>query len=129
MDTSQSDKWNVIKTPWFYSALILFIVHQILQWGLRISIPFADNYLDPFLFLPIVLGAYLQERRLFLKNESFTLDNFQLIGISIILCVVVEVVFPLINTEYTFDLFDFVAYGLGGLYFKCKINSKFIVES
>lgn len=129
MQTTKSDKWNVIKSPWYYYALVLFIIHQLLQLGFQINIPFLDNYLDPFLFIPIVLGLYLQERRLILKNDGFTFDKFKLIVLSLLLCIIVEVIFPLINPGYTFDLYDFVAYYAGAIYFNYKINRKFIVES
>ncbi|MBK7427215.1 MAG: hypothetical protein IPI60_09375 [Saprospiraceae bacterium] len=128
MNTSRSEKWNIIKSPWFYSVLILFIIHQILQRGLLIHMSFADNYLDPSLFLPIVLGAYLQERRLILKNNNHILDNFRVIGLSIILCVLVEFVFPYFNCGYTFDVYDFVAYGAGSVYFHFTINKSSMQE-
>jgi hypothetical protein len=129
MNTSQSNRWSVIKSPWFYIAVILFVLHQVLQLGLEIKISFLDNYLDPFLFLPIALGAYLQERRLFLKNDGFKFDHFKLIALSVLLCVIVEVFFPFFNAGYSFDIYDFIAYYAGAIYFNYKINRKFIVES
>lgn len=122
MNAFQTDNWNVIKSPWFYSVLLLFVLHQVMQFALQIRIPFIDNYLDPFLFLPVALGAYLQERRWILGNSVYTLDTFKLIGISVILCVIVEVIFPLINSGYTFDVFDFPSYAAGAVYFQYTIN-------
>ncbi len=102
--------------------VLTFIVHQILQLGFNLAIPFIDSYLDPFLFLPIILGLYLQERRWVLQDNFYMLDTFSFLGISLILCVLVEVVYPYLNHGYIFDIYDIPAYGVGSVYFHFTIN-------
>lgn len=111
-----------IKSPWFYVPLIAFIFHQVFQLGFRAELPIIDDFLDPFLFLPIILGLYLQERRWVLMDNLYVLDKFSLYGLSLILCVLVEVVYPYLNDGYTFDIYDFPSYGAGAVYFQYTIN-------
>ncbi|NBC08817.1 MAG: hypothetical protein GVY26_16625, partial [Bacteroidetes bacterium] len=51
------------KRQFFWFCLLLFTMHQLLQKGFGIHLPFLHAYLDPFLAMPILLGLLEWERR------------------------------------------------------------------
>lgn len=57
-----------------------------------------------------------------MTNNYYTFDRFMLLGLSIILCLMVEILYPYFNHKYTFDIYDFIPYALGGVYFQFFIN-------
>ncbi|MBK7406795.1 MAG: hypothetical protein IPL49_12395 [Saprospirales bacterium] len=92
-------------------AAVLFVLHQLGQkvWGL--SIPFADNYLDNLLCMPLLLPGFQVEQRWLWGREKHTLLDAFLV--TALLSVVSEWVFPRISSGSTADRWDVVAYFAG----------------
>ena len=109
---------------WVVSVLLL-LTHQFLQKKLQISIPFLDNWLDPFLSMPILLGLILAERRWFFKNKKvYSFSILEVVIAVLFFSFVFEFIFPKWDNGFTFDWWDFVGYGLGGLVFYFFQNPK-----
>lgn len=102
-----------------------------------------DNYLDPLLGIPILLGLVLVERRFFMKifsktktkltgkslinpsrNIMYTFSFFETSVVVIALSILFEEGFPRWFEGFTKDYFDYLAYLLGGLLFYFFINKK-----
>lgn len=95
----------------------LLIIHQILQRLLDISIPFLDNYLDPFLSIPFLLSGFVLERRLLFKMRDFQLELSEIIFTTIALSLLFEFVFPYLFPVFVYDIYDFLAYAAGAILF------------
>src|SRR5690606_889639 len=109
---------------WFLVALALAIAHQVLQKILQVSIPFVDSYLDPLLFLPILLHLILLERRyLFGKGPSYILSWSQMFAVFVLISVVCEVLFPRWSSSFIADYKDVICYLIGGILFGIFLNS------
>ena len=99
-------------------AMSLLLAHQFFQKVLLIRIPFLDNWLDPFLSMPILLGLILMERRWFYKNKkSYSFSILETVIAVLFFAIIFEFVFPKYSNGFTFDWWDFLAYGLGGILF------------
>jgi hypothetical protein len=109
----------------FVTCCILFLVHQLTQRVLHISIPLADSYLDNFLATPILLTLLLVERRtLFRYGLNYTLSVTEVGLATLFIAVVGEVLFPKLSREFTADWLDVVFYSLGSVLFYVKVNKK-----
>lgn len=96
-------------------SALLFCIHQYLQMQIQINIPFLDNYLDPFLLMPLILYALLWERRILLKNKTIDLSYTDILGYFLLMVLTGEVLFPQISDKFTADYGDILAYALGTL--------------
>lgn len=96
-------------------SALLFCIHQVLQMQIQINIPFLDNYLDPFLLMPLILYALLWERRILLKNKTIDLSYTDILGYFLLMVLTGEVLFPQISDKFTADYGDILAYALGTL--------------
>ncbi|QSS97695.1 hypothetical protein [Psychroflexus sp. ALD_RP9] len=96
-------------------SAILFLVHQYLQNETSINIAFLNNYLDPFLLMPLLLYAVLWERRMFLKDKSMVLSYTEIFGYFLLMVILGEVLFPYVSKKFTADYWDILAYALGTL--------------
>lgn len=114
---------NILKNHAFQICIVLFVTHQILQKILNYNIPFADQYLDPFLSIPIFLSLLLMERRWLLRQRDFYFSTFEVAIITCVLAIIFEEVFPRISTKFTRDNWDYVFYFLGGCYFRLFVIS------
>jgi len=76
-------------------------------------IPFLDSYLDPFLAMPILLYLLDWEMEYFRTRPQ--LNVVELIAGFIIFSVIFEWLFPYLSADFTGDIWDIVAYFLGGL--------------
>ena len=94
---------------------LLFLFHQYLQNETDINIRFLNNYLDPFLLMPLLLYAVLWERRIVLKNKNMVLSYTEIFGYFVLMVLMGEVLFPLISKKFTADYWDILAYALGTL--------------
>lgn len=97
----------------FTISTLLFLTHQFLQWGLGIHIPFVDSYLDPFLAMPILFFLLDWEMEFFRTRPQ--LNEMELLASFIIFSVIFEWLFPYLSADFTGDVWDIVAYFLGGL--------------
>lgn len=109
--------------PVFWGASSLFILHQILEKHYQIAIPFADNYLDDFLAMPIILTIFWTEQRVLWKRFQHPLTIFQIIVFTLAFSIFFEEILPNYNVNYTKDYWDYLAYGLGSLCFYFTINT------
>ncbi len=94
---------------------LLFLFHQYLHNETDINITFLNNYLDPFLLMPLLLYAVLWERRIVLKNKNMVLSYTEIFGYFVLMVLLGEVLFPLISKKFTADYWDILAYALGTL--------------
>ena len=99
---------------------VLFTTHQLLQFSGHPSPAFANNYLDPFCFLPLVLSLWWLELKCLYGLKRLPL-HFALLA-STILVILAEVVFPRLNPGFVHDWWDYPAYLLGLLVFYLLIN-------
>lgn len=100
---------------------MVFALHQGVQWGLELNIPFIDSFLDPFLAPPILLGLWLFERQLIWRAPG--LSWFETAVATLLLAVIFEEVYPRFQEGFRRDVFDYLAYGLGAVYFYWLINT------
>lgn len=105
---------KVLYRPFFIICMILFALHQLLQWGLKIHLPLADAYLDNLLVMPIVLHLWLAERRsLFRSGNRYELSIEQIIAATVYILLITEWLFPLLTSRFTGDLWD-IAFTVAG---------------
>ena len=118
---------TMLLQPWFMSALILTITHQVLQKILEINIQIIDSFLDPLLFLPILLQLILLERRfVFGKGPRYILSWFQILTVTVFVSIVCELLFPRWNPAFTADYIDVICYLFGGVIFGVFFNSSLL---
>lgn len=116
-------RFVIFRQPAFLIAIALFLLHQISQKCLGISLPIADNYLDTFLCTPIFLFFLLFERRYFYKlGATYTFSIFELIVVTAVIIFISEILFPYLSTEFIADSYDVLMLILGSIYFYCFIN-------
>ncbi len=104
--------------PWFVVAIVLFVSHQISQKILHIRLDLLDNYLDPLLLMPLLLHAILWERRLvFGFDEHHILPKIIIFLVWLLVSVLAEFIFPILNKGFTTDFVDIFLYGIGSIVF------------
>ncbi|PHI20845.1 hypothetical protein CEQ90_05635 [Lewinellaceae bacterium SD302] len=112
---------KLFRTGW-YVAFGLFILHQITQRLLGWEFPLIDHYLDPLLCIPLVLGIMAAERKLYFgAGRMLALETLVL---TIFLAILFEEVFTRISSEFSRDIYDYLAYALGGIYFWMLVNPR-----
>jgi len=128
MDRRLNYAFGPIKS-WFYLSLwLLFIIHQLLD-GLRLSNSFFRSYLDDLLVVPIVLPFTLVLLRLVFYRKIRFLNIFMTISFVLLLSILFEVILPKENALYTADLWDVFCYTIGGIvfwryqYYICHLES------
>lgn len=114
---------KILLHPAFLLCAALFVAHQFSQKVFGLALPVLDSYLDPLLCMPILLSLFLAERRwLFRKSNAYVLPKGEVLGLVLILTVLFEVGFPAFSTQFTGDVWDAVAYVIGGLFFYKVLN-------
>lgn len=109
--------------PWFIGFLIVALSHQIAQKLLHFQFPLADSYLDPLLFLPILLHLFLWERRyIWKKGSSYKLKWREIFLVFIVVSVFAEYFFPIWSSSFTRDYWDVVCYAAGATFFGLYLN-------
>ena len=115
---------NMLIRPWFICAIILAITHQFTQKVLDIQISMFDSFLDPLLFIPILLHLILWEQRfMFGKGPYYVLSGTQIISILVLVSVLCEYGFPRWSGAFTSDYLDIVCYSAGAFIFGNWLNS------
>src|SRR5690606_17399771 len=97
----------------FWMCSVLFLLHQYIQKITTVSFPLIHSYLDPLLFMPILLTLITWERRLIYKNRSYTLPLTHIFGYFLLVSILCEVVFPMWTEGMTADVWDVLCYALG----------------
>jgi len=117
---------KLLQSPLWMGSVLLLLTHQLFQKILPFKIPVLDNWLDPLLSMPILLGLILMERRWFLKHYSqgdlkspceYKFSKLETVITVLFFAIIFEFLFPKWSNEFTFDWLDFLAYGLGGIVF------------
>lgn len=103
----------------FRVSLLLFMLHQLLQKGLGIHLPFLHAYLDPFLSMPIVLGLLDRER--IRRYDWRPLQPWEIAVTTLLFVLLFECGFPLWNPAFTADWWDVPAYGAGAVLYGSRI--------
>lgn len=110
---------QTLKSPLFIVSIALFLLHQVLQHLLKISLPLADRYLDNLLAMPIILSLLLAERRhLFRRGNSYQLSWLEIVLATLYVSAISEWLFPVLSKRFTFDPLDFVFFfGGAGIFY------------
>lgn len=106
-------------------SIIIFLIHQLLQKILLIPIPIADQYLDPFLSIPILLGAFTFGNQLMgIKIPIQQLKAWEIGIITLALAILFEEGFPSWSADFHKDLMDYPMYFAGAMVFSLWMNDK-----
>ncbi|MEX2589425.1 MAG: hypothetical protein WD334_04410 [Chitinophagales bacterium] len=109
----------------FWIFLISFTAHQVGQKLMGIELPMLDRYVDPLLGMPLLLYAFLMERRyLWNLGADYTLSVMEIVIATVIVSVISELLFPALSSDFTFDPYDFPAFGMGAVLFYFTMNKK-----
>ena len=115
----------LFKHPLFIAALVAFVGHQVVQKILNWSLPFVDQFLDPFAGTIVLLTCLLyQWQNWFHRNPSYRFGYLELIGVALSLSFLSEFVFPRISTSFTGDWGDVIGIFLATILFHLTINQK-----
>ncbi len=112
---------SVLRNPWWWVTVAVFVVHQLLQRLLSVDIGLLDGYLDPFCAAPILLGLLRMERQLVFRVPQ--LSGLETATATLVLAILFEEVFPRYGEGFRHDALDYLFYGLGGVYFYFLINN------
>lgn len=93
----------------------LFLMHQLTQKVLHISLPFADSYLDPFCLSALGLYAVQLERKWLFDYPK--LAKADVLLIVTFLTLISEVVFPYFSNKFFSDWRDVLGICLGAFWF------------
>ena len=101
-----------MKRKIWISLLLLLILHQICQYGLNIQLAWIDNYLDAALFMPILLPIWQYQRNMFYQMKPET--GLEYFSIGLVLTIIAELIFPLLNVKCVGDPIDAILYLMSG---------------
>lgn len=108
---------------WMTLCCCIVVLHQISQKIFGINLPYIDSYLDPLLFMPILLQFLLWEKRIvFNKGYDFVFSIEELIVYFLLLSLISEILFPFLNDFFVADPMDVICYGLGTVLFSLFVN-------
>ncbi len=109
---------NALKKRSFQAFLVFFIswliFHLPKNW---ISFPiFLNSYFDDFLVVPIVLtfSLFLQQTWV---NPLFVYSKFFILSVVMYFGILFEIILPKFIPAYTSDIYDLIAYLIGGIIF------------
>ncbi|WP_198661732.1 hypothetical protein [Lewinella sp. IMCC34183] len=111
---------RVLRNPFWWIAVVAFVLHQVAQLGFGLRSGLLDGYLDPFLCPPVLLGLWLLERRVIFRVPRLT--ALETAVATLLLAVLFEEVFPRYEEGFSRDVIDYLFYGLGGVYFYFLVN-------
>ena len=109
----------------FGSCLFVFILHQVLEKIVHVSLALADNYLDPLVCMPIILQLFVWERRILFSDPLYQIPILHCAGYFIVIAIVAEIIFPTISSRFTADFMDILCYAAGTLLY-IGLNYSFI---
>lgn len=116
---------TVLTNPAWYLCLCFFLIHQIIEKIIQYPVPWADNYLDCLLCMPVLLGGILAERRwLFKSGASYTFSLLDTIIMVVFFSILFEEGYPRWFSWFTKDYWDYGSYTVGGIFFYFFINKK-----
>lgn len=108
---------------WLYCFLLLLFSCYKLFESFNPNIIFFHAYFEDILALPIILkSSQLILQRVFKPFRNFTLSAFDIILITAAVSVYFEGYLPTVDTRFTRDYLDIVAYLIGALIFAKWMN-------
>lgn len=114
------------KRQLFWASLLLFALHQLLQKGFGLDMPFLHAYLDPFLSMPILLGLLDWERAWHYGWRPLRL--WEIAAATLLFTLLFEWAFPAFSHASTADLWDVLAYAAGALLYSWSSPATAAVE-
>jgi hypothetical protein len=121
-------KLYLLRSPVFLILLLIFILHQVSQYILKIQLPFLNNYLDNFLAMPVILTLLLAEKKYIYKQKDQSLSLLFIILATLYVAFVTEWLFPLLSERFTTDWLDLVFYSFGSVFFYLFMNKTVVKE-
>ena len=111
------ERFRNIHFPVFWLVcLSLFLLHQLLQYGLGIHIPVVDSYLDPLLAMPILFGGARIERELVYRIDSnYRISLLEVVIGTAAFAYITEVLFSRWSELFYYDPWDFLMLAVGAL--------------
>ena len=105
---------------WPFTAMYLFLFASN-KLGYQFP-QLIQNYLGDLLAIPITATLALCLLKFVHQQKNYILAKWQITYIVIVFCIAFELLLPLFMTRYTADIFDALAYLLGGLFFWHAMN-------
>jgi hypothetical protein len=119
----KTDINQMLIRPWFIGMLVVVFIHQIFQKVIGFNISIVDSFLDPLLFMPILLHLILWEQRfLFAKGSRYVLSWRRITSILVFVTVLCEYFFPRWSNSFTMDYWDAIFYVVGAVFFGLFLN-------
>ena len=101
---------------------ILFLLHQLLQRGLGIDVPFVNDYFDPFACAILGLTALRWERQHLWHDRKVALRWYEIVLATLFLAVVSEELFSRLSDSFYHDPYDYLAFAIGAVFYTLVIN-------
>ncbi|MAD96682.1 MAG: hypothetical protein CMB99_05070 [Flavobacteriaceae bacterium] len=109
---------NRLTTSYFFISLFLGSLIYGMQQFTSVELPsLANNYLNDFLFMPIVLFVCLFTIILIKNNKNYQLPLYIILYTCALVSIAFEYYFPKVLTRYTADIMDVCLYFVSGLLF------------
>jgi hypothetical protein len=120
---------QLLKNKIFLASALLFSLNYLLEKGFGIFIPFIHAYMDDLLCMPVVLTLTLFLLRWLLNNPAFILSKKQVFFAVIYFSLAFELLLPIYSDNYTSDVMDPFAYGIGAVAYYNWIQAPSIRQS
>lgn len=104
-------KWIIVLSLMVFIYLVCFLLKSFSFPGILTS------YVNDFLSLPIVLTLLLVILRKFKNNSEYMLSYTMIFFAFLYQTTIFEFILPNISERYTYDVWDIVAYAVGGVFF------------
>lgn len=115
---------NHFQNIYFIFFSVIFLAHQVLEKILHIPNRWMDSYLDPLLFMPILLHFILWEKWVLFKRPiSKKLSAIEVLIWWIAGSIITEYLFPKMSQGFTSDFLDVICYAAGSLFFFFMMNN------
>lgn len=101
-----------------YILMFLIAVFVFVMQRLDIRLPYLiNNYVNDFLYIPLVLGGIEFIIRILKKDNSFKLPLRFIIFLALSYSIYFEFYLPKVNLRYTADWIDVILYFISGITF------------
>jgi len=106
---------KILTRPIWYLPAALFLLHQLTQYGLGWSLPWVDDYLDPLLCMPVLLGLLVVDRGWLFGRP--TIGLLETLVVTTALSALFELGFPRWEARFVADWRDVPLYFIGAMAF------------
>ncbi|MEZ4722821.1 MAG: hypothetical protein R2813_13190 [Flavobacteriales bacterium] len=105
------------KTIVFYAAfVVVFLAYKVIELS-HPNLPFFHSYLEDVLAIPIVLKSAELIIRLIPSKRSFRVRRIDILVTTLMFSAYFEMWLPDVDSRFTQDWFDLIAYASGALLF------------